>query len=136
MTASEDAQKLVNQEKSFACAELESARAAAQRIGEALEEQERNQSSGKQQELEELIEEVPEGRRIKFFFLLQQNGKKNKVDASADTERATSSERATSPEPISPPASNGKNGQAGPTYLGERLSTDGVTILHISLMAS
>ncbi|KAL6529609.1 hypothetical protein OROGR_015232 [Orobanche gracilis] len=44
--------------------------------------------------------------------------------------------RAASPEPISPPAFNGKNGQAGPTYLGERLSTDGVTILHISLMAS
>ncbi|KAG6430967.1 hypothetical protein SASPL_109041 [Salvia splendens] len=47
--ASEDAKKLVNQEKSFGCAEIESARAVVQRIGEALEEQERNQSSGKQQ---------------------------------------------------------------------------------------
>ncbi|KAL6530582.1 Stomatal closure-related actin-binding protein 3 [Orobanche minor] len=65
--ASEDAKKLVNQEKSFACAELESARAVVQRIGEALEEQERNQSSRKQQELEELIEEVQEGRRIKLM---------------------------------------------------------------------
>lgn len=49
LQASEDAKKLVNQEKSFACAEIESARAVVQRIGEALEEQERNQSSGKQQ---------------------------------------------------------------------------------------
>ncbi|KAL0428449.1 UNVERIFIED_CONTAM: Stomatal closure-related actin-binding protein 2 [Sesamum latifolium] len=64
--ASEDAKKLVNQEKSFACAEIESARAVVQRIGEALEEQERNQCSGKQQELEELIEEVQEARRIKL----------------------------------------------------------------------
>lgn len=47
--ASEDAKKLVNQEKSFACAEIESARAVVQRIGEALDEQERNHSSGKQQ---------------------------------------------------------------------------------------
>ncbi|KAK6125198.1 hypothetical protein DH2020_041064 [Rehmannia glutinosa] len=65
--ASEDAKKLVNQEKSFACAEIESARAVVQRIGEALEEQEKNQSSGKQQELEELIEEVQEARRIKLM---------------------------------------------------------------------
>ncbi|XP_073045914.1 stomatal closure-related actin-binding protein 3-like isoform X2 [Primulina eburnea] len=64
--ASEDAKKLVNQEKSFACAEIESARAVVRRIGEALEEQERNQSSGKQQELEGLIEEVQEARRIKI----------------------------------------------------------------------
>lgn len=49
LQASEDAKKLVNQEKSFACAEIESARAVVQRIGEALEEQERNQSSDKQQ---------------------------------------------------------------------------------------
>ncbi|KAL8498151.1 hypothetical protein ACS0TY_021473 [Phlomoides rotata] len=49
--ASEDAKKLVNQEKSFACAEIESARAdraVVQRIGDALDEQEINQSSGKQ----------------------------------------------------------------------------------------
>ncbi|EYU18600.1 hypothetical protein ABFS82_10G151500 [Erythranthe guttata] len=65
--ASEDAKKLVNQEKSFACAEIESARAVVQRIGEALDEQERNQSSGKQQELEELVEEVQEARRIRLM---------------------------------------------------------------------
>ncbi|XP_051149592.1 stomatal closure-related actin-binding protein 2 [Andrographis paniculata] len=64
--ASEDAKKLVNQEKSFACAEIESARAVVQRIGEALDEQERNNSSAKQQELEELIEEVQEARRIRL----------------------------------------------------------------------
>ncbi|PIN19654.1 hypothetical protein CDL12_07680 [Handroanthus impetiginosus] len=65
--ASEDAKKLVNQEKSFACAEIESARAVVHRIGEALEDQERNQSSGKQQEMEELIEEVQKARRIKLM---------------------------------------------------------------------
>ncbi|XP_051138545.1 stomatal closure-related actin-binding protein 1-like [Andrographis paniculata] len=65
--ASEDAKKLVNQEKSFACAEIESARAVVQRIGEALEEQERNQSPGKRQELEGLIEEVQQARRIKLM---------------------------------------------------------------------
>ncbi|XP_020547834.1 stomatal closure-related actin-binding protein 2 isoform X1 [Sesamum indicum] len=65
--ASEDAKKLVNQEKSFACAEIESARSVVQRIGEALEEQERNQNPGMQQELEELIEEVQEARRIRLM---------------------------------------------------------------------
>ncbi|KAL6988069.1 Stomatal closure-related actin-binding protein 1 [Sarracenia purpurea var. burkii] len=64
--ASEDAKKLVNQERSFACAEIESARAVVQRCGEALEEEERiSQTSGKQ-ELEELLEEVQEARRIKL----------------------------------------------------------------------
>lgn len=48
--ASEDAKKLVSQERSFACAEIESARAVVQRIGEALDEQERdNLTSGKKQ---------------------------------------------------------------------------------------
>ncbi|CAL5380501.1 unnamed protein product [Camellia sinensis] len=47
--ASEDAKKLVNQERAFACAEIESARAVVQRFGEALEEEERiSQTSGKQ----------------------------------------------------------------------------------------
>lgn len=65
--ASEDAKKLVNQEKSFACAEIKSARAVVQRIGEALDEQERNLSLEKQKELEELIEEVQQARRIKLM---------------------------------------------------------------------
>jgi len=40
---------LVNQERSFACAEIESARAVVQRFGEALEEEEKlAQTSGKQ----------------------------------------------------------------------------------------
>ena len=47
--ASEDAKRLVNQERSFACAEIESARAVVQRFGEALEEEEKlAQNSGKQ----------------------------------------------------------------------------------------
>ncbi|KAK9290578.1 hypothetical protein L1049_008749 [Liquidambar formosana] len=65
--ASEDAKKLVNQERSFACAEIESARAVVQRFGEALDEQERiSQNSGKQ-DLEELMEEVQQARRIKML---------------------------------------------------------------------
>ncbi|XP_062168054.1 stomatal closure-related actin-binding protein 2-like [Alnus glutinosa] len=65
--ASEDAKKLVNQEKSFACAEIESARLVVQRIGEALEEEERNSPASKKQDVEDLIEEVQEGRRIKVL---------------------------------------------------------------------
>jgi len=65
--ASEDAKKLVNQEKSFACAEIESARLVVQRIGEALDEEERNSPASKKQDVEELIEEVQEGRRIKLL---------------------------------------------------------------------
>lgn len=49
LQASEDAKKLVNQEKSFACAEIESARLVVQRIGEALEEEERNSPASKKQ---------------------------------------------------------------------------------------
>lgn len=49
LQASEDAKRLVNQERSFACAEIESARAVVQRFGEALEEEEKlAQTSGKQ----------------------------------------------------------------------------------------
>ncbi|EPS62653.1 hypothetical protein M569_12137, partial [Genlisea aurea] len=64
--ASEDAKKLVNQEKSFACAEIESARAVVLRIGQALEEQERSQCPDEKQELEELIQEVQEARKIRL----------------------------------------------------------------------
>ncbi|KAA0025870.1 hypothetical protein IC582_019056 [Cucumis melo] len=63
--ASEDAKRLVNQEKSFACAEIESARAVVQRIGEALEEQEKNSDDSNKQDVEGLVEEVQEARRIK-----------------------------------------------------------------------
>lgn len=64
--ASEDAKRLVNQERSFACAEIESARAVVQRFGEALEEEEKlAQTSGKQ-DVEKLVEEVQEARRIKM----------------------------------------------------------------------
>ncbi|KAG8649026.1 stomatal closure-related actin-binding protein 3 isoform X2 [Manihot esculenta] len=67
--ASEDAKKLVNQEKSFACAEIESARVVVLRFGEALEEEERNAQNSKNQapDVEELIEEVQEARRIKLL---------------------------------------------------------------------
>lgn len=46
---SEDAKKLVNQEKSFACAEIESARGVVKRIGEALEERNRTTDDSKKQ---------------------------------------------------------------------------------------
>ncbi|KAL7600268.1 stomatal closure-related actin-binding protein 2 [Lactuca sativa] len=65
--ASEDAKKLVNQERSFACAEIESAKAVVRRIGEALVEQERvSQTSGKQ-EMEEMVEEIQQARRIRLM---------------------------------------------------------------------
>ncbi|KAF7803981.1 stomatal closure-related actin-binding protein 3-like [Senna tora] len=65
--ASEDAKKLVNQEKSFACAEIESAGAVVLRIGEALEEQEKAFQASKRQDVDELVEEVQEARRIKLL---------------------------------------------------------------------
>ncbi|KAB1199677.1 G2/mitotic-specific cyclin S13-6 [Morella rubra] len=79
--ASEDAKKLVNQEKSFACAEIESARAVVLRIGEALEEEEINSQASKKQvsDVEELVEEVQEARRIK---LLHQPSKVMDMDMS------------------------------------------------------
>ncbi|KAJ8449760.1 hypothetical protein Cgig2_001416 [Carnegiea gigantea] len=66
--ASEDAKRLVNQEKSFACAEIESAREVVQRFGEALEEEESlaAQASGKQ-DIDKLVEEVQEARRIRML---------------------------------------------------------------------
>ncbi|KAK1397425.1 stomatal closure-related actin-binding protein 3-like [Heracleum sosnowskyi] len=62
--ASEDAKKLVNLERSFACAEIESARAVVQRIGEALDEQEKILQTSGNQELTELMEEIQQARRI------------------------------------------------------------------------
>ncbi|KAL2333864.1 hypothetical protein Fmac_015077 [Flemingia macrophylla] len=55
LPASEDAKKLVNQEKSFACAEIESARSVVLRIGEALEEQEKAFQASKPQMADENI---------------------------------------------------------------------------------
>ncbi|KAK4793739.1 hypothetical protein SAY86_024174 [Trapa natans] len=65
--ASEDAKKLVSQENSFACAEIESARAVVQRFGEALDEEGRSSEKSKTQDVEGLIEEVQEARRIKLL---------------------------------------------------------------------
>ncbi|CAI0374584.1 unnamed protein product [Linum tenue] len=67
--ASEDAKKLVSQERSFACAEIESARAVVQRFGEALEEEEKNAQTSKNlsPNVEVLLEEVQEARRIKLL---------------------------------------------------------------------
>ncbi|CAL0322912.1 unnamed protein product [Lupinus luteus] len=65
--ASEDAKKLVNQEKSFACAEIESARAVVLRIGAALEEQEKASQDSEPKDVHGLVEEVQEARRIKLL---------------------------------------------------------------------
>ncbi|CAN7128547.1 unnamed protein product [Brassica rapa subsp. narinosa] len=64
---SEDAKKLVNHEKSFACAEIESARAVVLRLGEAFEEQERSSEASRAQgpDVEKMVEEVQEARQIK-----------------------------------------------------------------------
>ncbi|KAF8104667.1 hypothetical protein N665_0170s0042 [Sinapis alba] len=65
--ASEDAKKLVNQERSFACAEIESARTLVMRLGGAFEEQELCSKASRAQgpNVERLVEEVQEARRIK-----------------------------------------------------------------------
>ncbi|KAK7320475.1 hypothetical protein VNO77_29977 [Canavalia gladiata] len=65
--ASEDAKKHVDEERAFARAEIEDARAAVQRVEEALQEHERmSQASGKQ-DTEQLMKEVQEARRIKML---------------------------------------------------------------------
>ncbi|CAH1436040.1 unnamed protein product [Lactuca virosa] len=65
--ASEDAKKLVDEERSLARSEIENARAAVQRVEEALQEQERNSKASGTQDLEELMKEVQEARRIKML---------------------------------------------------------------------
>ncbi|CAL0310953.1 unnamed protein product [Lupinus luteus] len=65
--ASADAKKLVDEERAFARSEIDNARAAVQRVEEALQEHERmSQASGKQ-DLEQLMKEVQEARRIKML---------------------------------------------------------------------
>nr|GME04110.1 stomatal closure-related actin-binding protein 1 [Ipomoea batatas] len=65
--ASEDAKKLVDEERAFARTEIENARAAVQRVEEALQEyEEMSRASGKQ-DVEELMKEVQEARRIKML---------------------------------------------------------------------
>ncbi|CAL2256672.1 unnamed protein product [Prunus armeniaca] len=65
--ASEDAKKLVDEERAFARAEIENARAAVQRVEEALQEQEQMSRASGKQDLEELMKEVQEARRIKML---------------------------------------------------------------------
>ncbi|OWM69118.1 stomatal closure-related actin-binding protein 1 [Punica granatum] len=65
--ASEDAKKLVDEERAFARAEIESARAAVQRVEDALQEQEHMSRASGKQDLEELMKEVQEARRIKML---------------------------------------------------------------------
>ncbi|CAA7028813.1 unnamed protein product [Microthlaspi erraticum] len=65
--ASEDAKKLVNQERSFACAEIESARGLVMRLGGAFEEQELSSKASRAQgpNVEKLVEEIQDARRIR-----------------------------------------------------------------------
>ncbi|KAJ0258509.1 Stomatal closure-related actin-binding protein [Hirschfeldia incana] len=65
--ASEDAKKLVNQERSFACAEIESAKTLVMKLRGAFEEQELSSQASRAQgpNVEKLVEEVQEARRIK-----------------------------------------------------------------------
>lgn len=65
--ASEDAKKLVEEERAYARAEIENARAAVQRVEEALQEYERMSGASGKQDMEELMKEVHEARRIKML---------------------------------------------------------------------
>ncbi|GLT81785.1 hypothetical protein SLE2022_002190 [Rubroshorea leprosula] len=65
--ASEDAKKLVDEERAFARTEIESARAAVQRVEEALQEQELMSRASGKQDMDELMKEVQEARRIKML---------------------------------------------------------------------
>ncbi|XP_022752425.1 stomatal closure-related actin-binding protein 1-like isoform X2 [Durio zibethinus] len=65
--ASEDAKKLVDEERAFARSEIENARTAVQRVEEALQEQEQMSRASGKQDPEELMKEVQEARRIKML---------------------------------------------------------------------
>ncbi|GKU93514.1 hypothetical protein SLEP1_g7107 [Rubroshorea leprosula] len=65
--ASEDAKRLVDEERASARAEIESARAAVERVEEALQEHEQMSRASGKQDLEELMKEVQEARRIKML---------------------------------------------------------------------
>ncbi|XP_057758157.1 stomatal closure-related actin-binding protein 1-like [Arachis stenosperma] len=65
--ASEDAKKLVDEERAFARSEIDNARAAVQRVEEALQDHERMSRATGKQDLEELMKEVQEARRIKML---------------------------------------------------------------------
>ncbi|KAK6925500.1 Stomatal closure-related actin-binding protein, coiled-coil domain [Dillenia turbinata] len=65
--ASEDAKKLVDEERAVARAEIESARAAVQRVEEAFRELEHLSRASGKQGMEELMKEVQEARRIKML---------------------------------------------------------------------
>uniref|UniRef100_M4D6D5 Stomatal closure-related actin-binding protein coiled-coil domain-containing protein n=1 Tax=Brassica campestris TaxID=3711 RepID=M4D6D5_BRACM len=65
--ASEDAKKIVDEERAFARAEIESARAAVQRVEEALREHEQMSRASGKQDMEDLMKEVQEARRIKML---------------------------------------------------------------------
>lgn len=59
MQASEDAKKLVDEERAFSRSEIENARAAVQRVEEALQEHERmSRALGKQVQLKFLCSHV------------------------------------------------------------------------------
>ncbi|KAF9592137.1 hypothetical protein IFM89_012566 [Coptis chinensis] len=65
--ATEDAKKLVEEERAFARVEIENAKAAVQRVEEALQEQERIARNSGSQNLENLMKEVQEARRIRML---------------------------------------------------------------------
>ncbi|XP_061356369.1 stomatal closure-related actin-binding protein 1-like isoform X2 [Gastrolobium bilobum] len=65
--ASADAKKLVDEERAFARSEIDNARAAVQRVEEALQEHERMSRASGKQDLEQLMKEVQEARRIKML---------------------------------------------------------------------
>ncbi|KAL2535946.1 Stomatal closure-related actin-binding protein 1 [Forsythia ovata] len=65
--ASEDAKKIVDKERAFARAEIENARASVQRVEEALQEHERMSRALGKQDLEELMKDVHEARRIRML---------------------------------------------------------------------
>lgn len=65
--SSEEAKKLVDEERAFARAEIESARATVQRVEEALQNHEQVSRATGNQDIEELMKEVQEARRIKML---------------------------------------------------------------------
>uniref|UniRef100_A0A7N0UF41 Stomatal closure-related actin-binding protein 1 n=1 Tax=Kalanchoe fedtschenkoi TaxID=63787 RepID=A0A7N0UF41_KALFE len=65
--ASEDAKKIIEEERAFARSEIEKAKEAVKRVEAAIQEQDRLSDASGKQDMDKLMKEVQEARRIKML---------------------------------------------------------------------
>ncbi|KAK7400996.1 hypothetical protein VNO78_12305 [Psophocarpus tetragonolobus] len=119
--ASEDAKKLVNEERAFARFEIENARAAVQRVEETLQEHERMSRASGKQDLDQLMKEVQEARRIK---MLHQPSKVMDMEHELRALRAQLAEKSRLYLRLQKELVRTKNGEENVTHLYELEGTE------------